>query len=188
MSNYKIKDLDGNNIQDIATIHRLSRIESERGIIRDQDLDRNNQDWFESKWQQWHQDPEIFTKTAIVRDVPVGFVSYGRIKTRPSFDQGVVPRYGGEIYAIYVHPDHFHHGIGTQLFKVACSDLADKKLTSVLLWVLKKNKRACAFYDAMGGERIAKQRVDIGETSWAEESCFGWRDVRKLGMVNHGYR
>jgi ribosomal protein S18 acetylase RimI-like enzyme len=174
-----IRTIIPSDIHDVAHIHRLSRMEYERGIIYGDDLERDNIDHFIKNWQTWMNDDEI-SKLCLEDENEIrGFVLYGRIKTRPSFDQGVVPRYGAEIYAIFINPDHFRKGYGAKLFKAACKDLADKKLTSMILWTLKKNKKSSAFYSSFGGEKIAKQRVDMGEKSWAEESCFGWRDIKK---------
>lgn len=168
------------HLEDAATTHRLAKIAAEKDIILAEDLTLYTPDFFIPRWSEWLQNPDLGKLGWAVDGKIVGFVLFGRVKTRPAFDMGVVPRYGGEVYALYVHPDYFRQGIGTALFKAACTQLAEQKLTSMILWAIKKNKRACAFYESMGGQRIAKQRVDIGQKSWAEESCFGWKDVRKL--------
>lgn len=175
-----IRPITPDDIHDVAQIHRLSRIEYERGIIYGDDLERDGINHFIKNWNEWMNDDGIFKLCLEDEGEIRGFILYGHTKTRPSFDQGVVPRYGAEIYAIFVDPNHFRKGYGTQLFNTACDDLTDKKLTSMILWTLKKNKKSCAFYNSFGGEKIAKQRVDMGEESWAEESCFGWRDIRKI--------
>lgn len=175
-----IRAITCDDIQPLAFLHKVSRRASEDGVIYDTDLDRESISDFEKNWKSWLNDEEIYKLCFDDNGTIKGFILYGRVKTRPSFDKGVVPRYGAEIYALYVDPNHFRQGIGQKLLHAACNDLINRKLTSMILWVLKKNKRACGFYDAFGGERIAKQRVDLGEKSWAEESCFGWRDIRKL--------
>ena len=180
-----ISDCTADDISVLAALHKASQRESERGVILDADLDRKSLEEFQSQWRTWIADGDIFKKCVRAEDrVIQGFILYGRVKTRPDFDRGVVPRYGAEVYALYVHPDHFRKGVGKALFIEACTDLAERKLSSLILWALKKNRRACAFYDALKGERIAKQRVEMGERSWAEESCFAWRDVRKILCTN----
>jgi len=175
-----IRPFKTTDIHDCATIHKLSRRASEKGVIFDSDLDRYDLNHFLDNWATWSTYQETQIRVAVdENNMIVGFVMFGKIRTRPDFDRGVVPRYGAEIYALYIHPDHFRKGYGRALFHSACENLIDQKLTSMILWALKKNKRACAFYETLGGERIGKQRVDMGEKSWAEESCFGWRDIRK---------
>jgi|GEM_PF-1905321 len=173
------------DIPAIANIHWLSQRESERNIIIDSDLDRYDSSYFQKKWHEWSQDSEI--TTMVYRgyhdgnnDSVQGFISYGRVRTRPPQDRSVVPKYGAEIYALYIHPDHWRKGLAKALMHYAMRDLSNHKINSLLLWVFKKNRRACALYESLKGERIARQRVDIGEKSWAEESCFAWHDVRKI--------
>ncbi len=175
-----IRDYTDNDLDGLASVHSASKQVAEKGIIFDEDLAIFTPDYYREKWQTWAKFEETSLRVALDGDVVIGFCSFGKIRTRPDFDKGVVPRYGGEIYALYIHPDYFDKGVGKALFLDACTHLADQKLTSMLLWAMKKNKRACTFYDKMGGERVGKKRIEIGERSWAEESCFGWRDVRKI--------
>lgn len=176
-----IRPFEEKDIQDCAALHQLSRCESEKGIIFDDDLNRDDLDHFLTNWQSWSKDESM--SILISHDtsfVITGLSIAGKIKTRPDFDKGVVPRYGAEIYALYIHPNYFRQGIGKALFIETCKNLSQQNLNSMLLWTYKKNKRAGAFYEMMNGQRIAKKRVDIGEKSWAEESCFGWKDLRKI--------
>lgn len=179
-----IRPFEQADLKSLAALHAASKQEAERGIIYDDDLAIFTPAFYEEKWAEWSQYEVSRLRLAFCdggdgQDL-LGFVSYGSIRTRPDFDKGVVPRFGGEIYALYVHLDTFGQGVGTALFLHACRDLVDMKLTSMLLWAMKKNKRACGFYEAMGGERVAKKRIEIGQKSWAEESCFAWRDIRKI--------
>jgi GNAT superfamily N-acetyltransferase len=75
----------------------------------------------------------------------LGFVNAG------PYREDDVPADGpgwGEIYAIYVHPDHWTRGVGRALFDAALATLdADR---TVALWVLEANANARRFYEAMG--------------------------------------
>lgn len=57
---------------------------------------------------------------------------------------------GGEIYTLYVHPEHWRSGAGAALLNDALVRLRDEGYTSVTLWVLERNERARAFYARMG--------------------------------------
>jgi ribosomal protein S18 acetylase RimI-like enzyme len=175
-----IRAITENDIEQIAELHRLSRRESENGIIRDSDLDRKSHADFVHNWQDWLSDNEIYKICFEDNGVLKGFSLFGRVKTRPAFDRGVVPKFGAEIYALYVHPDYFRQGVGKALFSETCRLLQDQKHYGLILWALKKNQPAQAFYTSLNGEKVGKQRVDIGESSWAEESCFAWKDIRLL--------
>jgi ribosomal protein S18 acetylase RimI-like enzyme len=56
----------------------------------------------------------------------------------------------GEIYAIYVLPEHWGTGVGRALMAYSLDLLAADGLTPVLLWVLTENARARRFYEAAG--------------------------------------
>ncbi len=175
-----LRPFETTDIEACAKLHKLSRRESEKGVIFDSDLDRYDLNHFIDNWTTWSGYKETKILVAEDNDTVVGFVMFGKIQTRPDFDKGIVPKYGSEIYALYVHPDHFRKGIGKKLFLSACNDLIQNKQTSLILWTKKKNRRSCAFYDSFGGNKIGKKRVDMGEKSWAEESCFGWLDIRNI--------
>jgi GNAT superfamily N-acetyltransferase len=71
----------------------------------------------------------------------VGFVSVG-----PGRDDGAE----GELYAIYVHPDHWGTGVGRALLEAGETRLRELGHRKALLWVLEDNPRARRFYEATG--------------------------------------
>lgn len=56
----------------------------------------------------------------------------------------------GEISAIYLHPDYWRQGLGTQLCSIALSELSKLGFKSVYLWVLSDNSQARRFYESLG--------------------------------------
>ncbi len=56
----------------------------------------------------------------------------------------------GEIVALYLLPEHTGQGWGRLLLGRAVAALGDQGLEKVLLWVLKDNRRARAFYEKYG--------------------------------------
>jgi ribosomal protein S18 acetylase RimI-like enzyme len=77
-----------------------------------------------------------------------GFVGVG-----PSRD----PDAEGELYTIYVHPDHWGTGVGRELIRAGEERLRELGYGWVVLWVLDGNERAQRFYESAGwaldGER-----------------------------------
>jgi ribosomal protein S18 acetylase RimI-like enzyme len=71
----------------------------------------------------------------------VGFVSVG-----PGTDPGT----DGELYAIYVHPDHWDAGFGRQLIEAGEDRLRELGHSHAILWVLEDNPRARRFYELAG--------------------------------------
>lgn len=71
----------------------------------------------------------------------VGFVSVG---------PGADPDTDGELYAIYVLPDHWGGGIGRALMQAGEERLRELGHRHAILWVLEDNPRARRFYEAAG--------------------------------------
>jgi ribosomal protein S18 acetylase RimI-like enzyme len=73
----------------------------------------------------------------------IGFCSYG--PTRDNDAPGVA-----EIYAVYVHPDHWRQGAGRLLCERAWRAAGERGHDAITLWVVKGNERACRFYERIG--------------------------------------
>ena len=63
-----------------------------------------------------------------------------------------------QIHELYVHPDHFRMGLGRALLDGVLASLHRDRFEEVGLWVLAKNDRAHAFYEAMGFKRDRQKR------------------------------
>lgn len=59
---------------------------------------------------------------------------------------------GGEVLAIYVHPDHWRRGLGRELITGAEDRLAAMGHQRAGLWVLADNTRGRRFYESQGWE------------------------------------
>lgn len=69
----------------------------------------------------------------------------------------------GEIWRIYLSPEHWRKGIGTCVAKQAESMLASRGYTMATLWVLESNNHARRFYEAMGFEADGSiKQLEIG--------------------------
>jgi GNAT superfamily N-acetyltransferase len=56
----------------------------------------------------------------------------------------------GELFALYVDPDHWGRGIGRRLMVEARNRLVDRGFENAVLWVLRGNDRAERFYRSDG--------------------------------------
>lgn len=77
---------------------------------------------------------------ALLGDKVIGYAGVG-----PERDPQAPPN-TGELYALFVHPDHWGTGAGRALTDAACADLRESGCDSVQLWVLEANNRARRFY------------------------------------------
>ena len=101
----------------------------------------------------------------------VGFANAGR--ARPTN----LP-YDGEVYTLYVVPDHQGAGHGRRLLGALLSALWAAGCRSALVWVLAGNP-ARFFYEAMGGTLIATREEPFHGVV-LNECAYGWPDLRRL--------
>jgi GNAT superfamily N-acetyltransferase len=82
-----------------------------------------------------------------------GFASSGRSRDLAGW---------GEIWAIYVAPDHWGRGVGSALFADAMAYLASRSLPHVMLWMLEGNTRALQFYQGNGFVLDGARKIEDG--------------------------
>ena len=56
----------------------------------------------------------------------------------------------GELQSLYVHPDTWRHGVGTELMRACLHVLKSEGKLEAVLWVLHSNDRARRFYENRG--------------------------------------
>jgi ribosomal protein S18 acetylase RimI-like enzyme len=92
----------------------------------------------EQRIEQWARWPPLVAER---EDQIVGFVSVGSSRDEDA---------DGELYAIYVDPDHWRTGIGRDLIRAGEERLRELGHTDVVLWVFEDNLQACRFYEQAG--------------------------------------
>jgi GNAT superfamily N-acetyltransferase len=101
----------------------------------------------------------ILESVAVRDGTVVGWVAAGpcRDGDRPGPDQG-------EVYACYVLPAWWRHGVGRILLTHATGALTASGRGDISLWVLEANKRARRFYESFGfAADGSRQLLDLGE-------------------------
>lgn len=73
-----------------------------------------------------------------------------------------------QLWTIYVLPAQQGHGVGKALWAAACDYARRMGLTTLVLWVLKANTRARAFYERMGATQTAQRDFPVGDGSISE--------------------
>lgn len=64
------------------------------------------------------------------------------------------------LYAIYLHPRHIGAGVGHLLHEAGLEVLREQGYADVILWVLRTNQRAIAFYERHGWSRDGREQLD----------------------------
>jgi GNAT superfamily N-acetyltransferase len=110
------------------------------------------------------------TIVACTAGTVVGFARCGPYRPQPNHgDVGAgTPAIGaravGELYALYVTPEHWGTGAGHALMTEALDGLARDRLAPVRLWVFTGNARARRFYERAGFHADgASALFEIGE-------------------------
>jgi L-amino acid N-acyltransferase YncA len=98
----------------------------------------------------------------------VGLAGFGAAR-----DRGL--GHDGEVYTLYVGPDHLGRGAGRALLHGAFGALKQRGFQSCVIWSHARN-HACYFYEAMGGMRVGERRVILGGMD-VDEVAFGWKKL-----------
>ena len=130
------------------------------GIIPGVTLDR----MFARRGERWWRSTVSRGRPLVVLDIghgPAGYASYGCCRDRSLPAEG-------EIDELYLLPEYQGIGFGRRLFKAVRNDLRHRELDKVVVWALEASTRACAFYEGMGGQSVARVEERIGGTPLAK--------------------
>jgi ribosomal protein S18 acetylase RimI-like enzyme len=142
----------------IATIHVRSWQTAYQGFVPEAFLRSLSIEARADRWRTILEEATAGTFVAEERPATVGWITVGR-----SRDADAGPS-TGELWAIYVAPEHWGRGAGRLLWDGGRSHLAAAGYADVTLWVLKDNRRARRFYEAAGFAPDAGQEkmIELG--------------------------
>ncbi len=129
---------------EIAGVHVRSWQVGYRGLMSDAYLDGLRPEDRMAQYTLDSTEPGTpATIVAAVGSVIRGFATIGPSRSDGSGDEG-------ELYALYVDPAYWGHGVGRLLMEEARARLAGRGFGEAILWVLLGNERAIRFYDVDG--------------------------------------
>jgi ribosomal protein S18 acetylase RimI-like enzyme len=145
-----------------------------RGLMPDDVLDRLGYDGTRRREFMSRMRADQFALVAEHDDGVVGFVNGGPSRIDD-------PGHPGEIFAIYVLPEHHGHGHGAALMRAGAREVLARGWTGFLLWVLRENHAARGFYERMGGRYLRDRDTDREiEGVTLTESGYAWDDATAL--------
>ncbi len=156
-----IRRLNEKDISRQAIIHSVSFREAYFDIIPESFLENftpeKREVFFKNEFEKYKDTFIIENEYEII-----GFSTIG--KNRDNLDENV-----GEIWGIYLHPDYWNGGFGTELLKYVIATLKNRKYKEITLWVLEDNLPARNFYEKNGFEfdgtrktlNIGKELIEI---------------------------
>ena len=146
-----------------------------RGLVPRDYLDGLSYEEAEQKWLNFlntTNEPFIYVAISEKNNI-VGFAS-GRIIDNENF--------GGELYALYLLDDCRGLGVGRQLVSSIAKHFKEIGITSLMVWVMERNKSGIGFYERMGGRQYLRRKSEFGGTV-VDDVAYGWKDVSVLCMV-----
>jgi len=149
----------------VAAIHDAAWRATYQGIIPhvhlERMINRRGPQW-------WHRQIQRGSKiTLFIYDgVPQGYAAWGDAR-------GVWPWPAGEIFELYISPIFQGLGFGSKLFAAVRQDLKREGLVRLVVWALKDNDAACAFYGGLGGIPFASAPERFGDQSLTRVA-FAW--------------
>ncbi|WP_417769340.1 GNAT family N-acetyltransferase [Stappia sp.] len=149
----------------LAIIHEDAWRSTYRGVIDGLELERMISRRG-PKWWRTALSRGVRIQILEVAGVAAGYATYGRSRMRE------LP-FEGEIYELYIRPDHQGLGFGAELFDAARAALDRSRLSGLAIRVLKDNDAAVGFYLRRGGQVLMTSRERIAQTS-LELTVFGW--------------
>lgn len=161
----------------IARVHVDSWRTSYRGIVPDEVLANLSYQKREEMWRTGLSNPARTNYDYVAVDERgriVGFVTGGTLRDGD-------PRYESELHAIYLLKEVQGQGLGRRLMLTFVERLLQSGITSMLLWVFEHNP-ARTFYEAMGGQAIQTQPMEIGGVT-LQEVAYGWQDIRAIQSI-----
>lgn len=145
MSSYSVRPATARDAKAIAEIHVATWKAAYSDLLPADYIAKMTVDKRQAYWREAieYSEPQLLVATE--GDKVVGFVGFDR--SRDAKTRSTV----GEIWAIYVHPEHWRQGAGLALWDGARDGLKDEGCTQVTLWVLLGNVRALEFCEHAAG-------------------------------------
>lgn len=140
------------DVSTIAALHRTTAVHAYAGIFPPE-APKPEQAGLERDWAA-RVGPERPPKQAVFVAEDQGSI-VGIVVAGPDPDRPDV----GHLSRLYVHPDRWHHGIGTSLHQRAVDHLRAQGYRSATLWVLEANRRTRSWYERRGWRQTARRKA-----------------------------
>jgi ribosomal protein S18 acetylase RimI-like enzyme len=157
---------------EIARVHVATWRSAYRGLLPDDFLTSLSEVNYAERWRRVIG--EGTSRVFVVEESGgiAGFASGGRERAGET-------GFAGELYALYVVDDAQRRGHGRELVRAVAGALRELHLADMIVWVLRDNRAARAFYERLGGTYVRAQPITIG-TATLEEVSYCWRGLDEI--------
>lgn len=158
MSSHSVRPATVRDAKAIARVHAQAAQAAYRDLIPQEQLGGPSLEQRQAHWREAIEYSEPQVQVVMSGDEMVGFVGFDR-----SRDKGT-PSTTGEIWSLYVRPEHWSQGAGTALWDAANDGLKEEGCTKVTVWVPVRNERALQFFEHVGFKRemTTLKTVNVG--------------------------
>jgi ribosomal protein S18 acetylase RimI-like enzyme len=150
MLDYEVRPATLRDAKAIAEVHVASARAAYAGILPEDQLRALAPSTREAKWREAIEFSEPQVHVAVLGEEVAGFVGFDRSRDPKT------PSTTGEIWALYIKPEHWGKGVGVALWDAAREGLEEEGCTRVTVWVPLRNDRALRFYELAGFKREMK--------------------------------
>ena len=170
MTRYQVRPATKQDAEHVAAVHVLSAQAAYQGVVppSPEDFPMGRRVAF---WRDAIEFGEPFVHVALDSDNVIGYVGYDRSrdpKSKPTT---------GELWALYVHPEHWDRGAGLALWDAAREGLIEEGCTEVTLWIALANDRAMRFAELAGFKR------ELASARTATHSGVKIEEIRLRGAL-----
>ena len=161
------------DLDPLARFHVGVWREAYRGLMPDSLLDRPDLEARLSLWSDLLGQPEgRIVSVALVGGEIAGFATGGA--AHPP-----MVGYHAEIYALYVGAPFRRQGVAGLLLAASAERLRRHGANDLVIWTLRDNKRARAFYEALGGQLSGSRWKRFFDVE-LPEVAYGWPELELL--------
>jgi GNAT superfamily N-acetyltransferase len=167
-----VRPAESEDAGEIARVHVATWRSAYRGLLPDDFLASLSEKHYTERWRRVID--EGSSRVFVVADAGcvTGFASGGRERAGET-------GFAGELYALYVLEEEQRRGRGRELVRAVAGALRELHLPDMIVWVLRDNGPARAFYERLGGTYVRAQPITIGTTT-LEEVSYGWRSLDSI--------
>ena len=141
----QIRPAEPADAEAVARLHVDAWRTAYRGLVPDSFLESLDWNRRAQRFRESLAQKDEETYLVELEGVVLGFVTLGACR-----DEDVDPEVVGEIWGIYLAPQHWRKGIGRQLCRFGERILHSRGFQEITLWVFTGNEQARRFYEAMG--------------------------------------
>ena len=169
----RIRPAKEEDVQAIADVYVETWRSTYAGILPDKVLVEMSPERQMVMWARAirHADGPATEQILVLEDPDAGVIGVGS----GGFNRDRASTYGGEVYTLYVHPDHQNLGHGERLLAGLFDIMIAQGYATAVIWVLSLNPSRF-FYEVMKGKRIGERQEKLWGTVLNEIS-YGWSDL-----------